>query len=69
MAIRPSNSEMQRRRVQIPNVTGTEVNLTEAFETFKKAISYTKVALVTVRLRGRMVWKSIDRDKSAGHRQ
>ena len=71
MPIRQSNSEMQRSRAHIqwltsnfPNVTGTEVNLTEVFETFEKMVAtsevneknpYTEVALANTRSRLRMV--------------
>ena len=71
MPIRQSNSEKQRSRAHIQwlasnfsNVTGTEVDLTEAFETFEKTVTknevneknaYTEVALANVRSRLRMV--------------
>lgn len=71
MPIRQSSSEVQRSRAHInwlkskyPNVTGTEVNLTDVFETFEKTVknsevnevnSYSDVAFANTRSRLRMV--------------
>lgn len=71
MPIRQSSGEMNRSRAHIswlkanfPNVAGTEVNLTEVFETFEKTVksnpaneanAYSEVAFANVRSRLRMV--------------
>jgi NAD+ synthase len=71
MPIRQSSGEKKRSRAHIewltskyPNVTGAEVDLTEAFETFEKTVKnspinevndYTEVAFANTRSRLRMV--------------
>jgi NH3-dependent NAD+ synthetase len=73
MPIRQSAGEIKRSRAHIqwltttfPNVTGTEVNLTEVFETFSKTVNanevnevnpYTEIAFGNMRSRLRMVRK------------
>jgi NAD+ synthase len=71
MPIRQSSGEKQRSRAHLnwlaskyPNVTGAEVDLSEAFDTFEKTVTkseineintYTEVALANTRSRLRMV--------------
>ena len=76
MPIRQSTSEVQRSRAHInwlkehfPNVTGTEINLTDVFEAIEKTVSksevnesnaLTELALANVRSRLRMVSRRDD---------